>query len=59
MIFKDWIRYLLNLLDTSDQTSTEKILEEEERILQNVVETKGKIKVYILFLIDYLILFNF
>jgi hypothetical protein len=46
----------LNLLDTSDQTSTEKILEEEERILQNVVETKGKIKVYILFLTDYLIL---
>jgi hypothetical protein len=28
----------------SDQTSTDKILEEEERILQNVVETKGKIK---------------
>jgi hypothetical protein len=33
----------LDLLDTSDQTSTDKILEEEERILQNVGETKGKI----------------
>jgi len=46
----------LNLLDTSDQTSTEKILEEEERILQNVVETKGKIKSLYFIFIDYLIL---
>jgi hypothetical protein len=35
----------LNLLDLSDQTSTDKMLEEEEKILQNVVETRGKIKI--------------
>jgi hypothetical protein len=34
LIFSNW-------LDASDQTSTDKILEEEDRILQNVVETKG------------------
>lgn len=33
---------ILRVLDVSDQTSTEKILEEEEKILQNVVETRGK-----------------
>ncbi len=41
-----WI--ILNWLDLSDQTSTDKMLEEEERILQNVVETKGKRKILFL-----------
>lgn len=33
---------LLVFSDQSDQTSAEKILEEEEKILQNVVETRGR-----------------
>jgi hypothetical protein len=40
------------LLGTSDQTSTDKMLEEEERILQNVVETKGRIKISIFVLLN-------
>ena len=37
--------FVANWLDLSDQTSTDKMLEEEERILQNVVETRGRRKI--------------